>query len=774
MSDNTDQSKDRLCQDDLAQDIYHTVTSLAALLLCSMVLVPGAAKAEALSSYVDPTVGTGNDNQGDTIIGPSLPAGSIHPSPETQPLAPVDPNQRALQTSNAGYNAGQPITGFAQLHSQGSGGVTTYGTFLVSPQTGPVTLDELAHASPKQDERAAADSYTVTLQRYNTQVSVAPAHDAAIYRFSFPAGAPANLIFDITRKVGGTVGSDMADVRIDPASGMISGRVRAKGYWSPALVDIWFAVQVNRKPLNWGTAIDGVVDSGSTAAISETDQRLGAWLEFGDTGGQPVLMKIAVSFTSEQKALDHLQAQIPGWEYEAVRKAAGRSWDDALARITIDGVPEADKRRFYTALYHSMIVPRDRTTDRPDEDRGTPFWDEHYTLWDTYRTVFPLMSLIRSIDYAGNIRSFVRTFERFGAMDTAFIAGRNYHVGQGGDEVDNVLGEALLRGVPGIDWAKVSQVALFNALQRRSPRYQIEGWFAAGDLSPEPDNQRAKSGSSTLAYAMNDFYAAQIARKIGNDVLAGKLMERSTNWQKVWNPKASSDGFTGFIIPRAPNGAFQEIDPKLGWDGKTYNNVGFYEGTAWIYSFGALHDVRGMVRLMGGRERFVERLQYALMSGLIDITNEPSFATPWLFTEVGRPDLASYWANQVFSRFTPDAYPGDEDSGAMGSHYVFNRLGLFPKLASDLYYLHAPHQPRSTITMENGRRFTIIAKGVAPDAVYICKGSLNGASLDRAWLSQQEIMTGGELRLNLSRKPCAWGQEHPLLDYVSAREEQQR
>lgn len=757
----------------------------AAMLLSVAFLAPGMASADAgpeLYSYVDPTVGIGNDDQGDTVIGPSLPAGSIHPSPqtlspkpprpnpETQTAASVPPIPPALLASNAGYNAGQPITGFAQLHTQGSGGITTYGTFLVSPQTGPVAFDEAGHASPKQDERAAADSYAVTLQRYDTRVEIAPAHNAAIYRFTFPAGQNASLVFDVTRKIGGDVASDMADVHIDPATGTITGRVRAKGYWSPALVDIWFAARVDRKPTQWGTATDGVAKPGETAATSASDQRLAAWLEFGDTGGQPVQMKIAVSFTSAQKALGHLDAEIPGWDYGAVKKAAGEAWNRELARITIDGVGQADKRRFYTALYHSMIQPRDRTADRPEEDRGTPFWDDDYTLWDTYRTAFPLMSLIRPSAYAGNIQSFVRTFERFGAADTAFIAGRNYHVGQGGDEVDNVLGEALLRGLAGVDWVKASRVALFNATQRRSPRYQIDGYFAVGDRSPEPDNQRAKSGSSTLAYALNDFYAAQIARKVGNEALATTLMERSTNWQKVWNPQASSDGFTGFIIPRYPDGSYQAIDPKLGWDGKVHNNVGFYEGTAWIYSYGALHDVAGMVRLMGGRDRFIERLQHALSSGLIDMTNEPSFATPWLFTEVGRPDLSSYWANQVFTRFTPRAYPGDEDSGAMGSHYVFNRIGLFPKLTSDLFYLHAPHQPRSTITLENGRRFTITAANAAPGATYICKARLNGRPLERAWLSQPEIMAGGELRLTLSRKACEWGKGNALLDRAVAGE----
>ena len=729
---------------------------LVKVLLLSVGVAPsawgGTAPEAPLNTLVDPTVGIGNANEGDTIIGPTLPGGSIYPSPET--LAP----------SNAGYDPSQPITGFGQLHSQGSGGVTTYGTFLISPQTGPVALDEDGHASPKADERPAADSYTVTLQRYATRVEIAAAHDAAIYRLSYPAGQSASLVFDVTRKVGGKVASDMADVSIDPAAGTITGRVRAKGYWSPALVDIWFAAQVDRKPQAWGTAVNGVAKPGSASDSVAADRKLAAWLEFGDTGGQPVRLKIAVSFTSAEKARQHLVNEIPGWDYEAVRGAAAAAWDKALGRVTIEGVPEADKRRFATALYHATTFPRNRTADRPDADRSTPFWDDHYTLWDTYRTAFPLMSLIRPSDYAGTIASFVRTFERFGAADTAFIAGRNYHVGQGGDEVDNVIGEGLLRGVPGVDWTRAAEVSLFNARTRRSPRYLVDGWFAAGDQSPEPDNQRAKSGSSTLAYALNDFYAAQLARKVGKDALAASLMQRSQGWQKVWNPEATSDGWSGFIIPRNPDGTFQPIDPKLGWDGKTYNNVGFYEGTAWIYSYGALHDIPGMIRLMGGREKFIERLQHALEAGLIDTTNEPSFATPWLFTEVGRPDLSSYWANRIFGRFTPKAYPGDEDNGAMGSHYVFNRIGIFPKLGSDLYYLHAPHQPRATLTLENGQRFTIVAKGFGPKATYICKASLNGQPLDHAWISQSEIMAGGELQLTLSPKPCAWGRGQALVD----------
>ncbi len=720
----------------------HLCKSVVAAVLISA--SGSAQRVEPRWMQVDPLIGTGNDDQGDTIPGPTRPAGSIHPSPET------------LVGSNAGYDRDAPLSGFAQLHTQGSGGRTTYGTFLISPQTGEPLLDEPAHLSAKADERARADGYAVTLTRWNIRAEVTPAENAALYRFAYPAGAPATMVFDITRKIRGELASDGADVTIDPVKGRIVARVRTKDYWNPARTDIWFVAQLDRAPTRWGLRTGDTVRAGATDGATPADTKLAAWWQFDTTGGKPVMMKVAVSFTSAQRAAELLDQDIPGFDFEGVQAGTRAAWNRELARVTIDGVGQADKRRFYTALYHSAIQPRDRTRDQPVADRATPHWDDYYTLWDTYHTGFPLMSLLRPSVYAGNVASIVSTFRKYGAAHTAFIAGRNYHVGQGGDEVDNVLGEGLIRGVPGVDWKAAAAVALHNAFEERRPRYLIDGWFAVGDRSPEPDNQRAKSGSSTPAFALNDFYAGRLAAAAGRPAEAALLAARSASWRKVWNPAASSDGYAGFIIPRYPDGRFQPLDPKIGWDGKKYDNVGFYEGTAWVYSYTMLHDLPGMVEAMGGRARFTDRLRHALDANLIDITNEPSFATPWLFSEVGRPDLASYWADRIFRRFTADAYPGDEDNGAMSSHYVFNRIGLFPKLTTDLFYLHAPHQPRSVITLEDGRTFAIVARNWKPGRIYIAAARLNGRALTTPFVRQADIVAGGTLELTLAAKPTGW------------------
>ncbi|MGN6424336.1 MAG: GH92 family glycosyl hydrolase [Asticcacaulis sp.] len=717
---------------------------LIGLCLLSLPLA-AVAQERPLYSYVDPMVGTGNDNQGDTIPGPALPHGSVHPSPET------------LTGSNAGYDATAPISGFGQLHTQGSGGRTTYGTFLISPQTGAPEFDEDKHLSPKSQEHAAADMYSVRLDRYATTVDVTPAHYAAIYRLSFPDTDQADVVFDITRKIAGLTASDNAEIWLDPSTGVIEGRVKAKTYWNPAKVDIWFSAQLDTLPAAWGVFRDGERLNCETHATSGPDQRLGAWLSFPAKAGKPVLLKIAVSFTGLERARFLLAHDIPGWDFDEVRAKAQEAWNGTLRSIEISGVPDADKTRFYTALYHTAIQPRDRSLDQADSELSQPKWDDYYTLWDTYRTEFPLMSLIAPHLYASNIASMVHTFDEFGAVDTVFVAGRNYHVGQGGDEADNVIGEGLLRGVPGVDWAAAWRITHFNAFYRRSPRYLIDGYFAVGDLSPEPDNQRARSGSSSIGFALNDYFAAQVAQKAGQADEAAALLARSQNWRKVWDAEARSDGYSGFIMPRYADGRFQEIDPKAGWDGKTYNNLGFYEGTAWVYSYDMLQDIPGMIAAMGGPDKFGERLQHALSSGLIDITNEPSFATPWLFHNIGRPDLSAYWADQIFRKFTADAYPGDEDNGAMSSHYVFNRIGFFPKLGGDLYYLHGPRQPLTVINLEGGKRFEIVARHAGAKNIYIQKATLNGKPLNAAFLRQADIMAGGRLELVMGSKPDGWG-----------------
>jgi putative alpha-1,2-mannosidase len=192
----------------------------------------------------------------------------------------------------------------------------------------------------------------------------------------------------------------------------------------------------------------------------------------------------------------------------------------------------------------------------------------------------------------------------------------------------------------------------------------------------------------TLEYAYNDFAASQLAAALGHGDDAGRWLKRSRRWTMLWNPDAYSDGFKGFIMPRAADGAWVPYDAKA-YPGSWKNY--FYEANSWTYSYFAPHQAARLIALMGGPARFVERLEYAFEHKLIDLFNEPSFLVPQLFHYAGRPDLAAKWtAHITSSRYTLTGYPGDDDSGAMSSYYVWGKLGLFPNAGQDIYFLNGP------------------------------------------------------------------------------------
>jgi predicted alpha-1,2-mannosidase len=455
-----------------------------------------------------------------------------------------------------------------------------------------------------------------------------------------------------------------------------------------------------------------------------------------------------VSFTSAERAAQWLEREIPAWDLDALQAEAERAWDEALSAITVDGMPEEEQRRFYSHFFHTMVQPRDRTGDADGWPQDAPCWDDHYTLWDTWKTLFPLMAIVRPDVVAGNVRSFTERLHRNGQVAAAFIQGKEYRVGQGGDEADNVIGDAYAKQIPGIDWNAAWEALSANA-GRRTEDYRTLGWVA--HKGKHDYCWRMKSGSGTIGFAYNDWCAAQVAAGLGKAGEAARLTERSRNWRNVWDDSLADSGFTGFIRARNADGTFCDTPARKGY------NIDFYEGTCWQYSYVIPHDVPGMIEKMGGRAKFVERLQFALENDLIDFGNEPSFMTIWLFCHVQRPYLAAYWADKLRGLFTKDGPPGDDDSGAMGSLYVFLDAGFFPFAGQDAYYLHGPRAPRFDFRQPNGKTFTVTAENAGGDRIYIQSVTLNGQPLDAPVIRHRDITAGGTLAFIMGAKPSAWG-----------------
>ena len=687
-----------------------------------------------LEDRVNPFIGSAG--RGSTMPGPALPHSSIYPSPDT------------LNSTPGGYKAGEPIVGFSQLHTQGTGGNPSYGNFLITPWRG-LAITEAEHATPKSDEVARAYAYRVHLDTPNVGVEIVPAAHSALYRFTFPDADDSHILLDVARKVGGVVALQDGSVSVDAATGTIEGGGTFAKNWNPAPYEVYFAARVSATPSDAGTWVGPTVQTGVTQA-SSTGQSLGAFLRFKTRATKPVFLKIAISLRSREQAREWLTREIPAWDIDGLKAAAATAWRQKLGRITIDGASAEDTTRLYTALFHSFIQPRDRTGDLPDFDKALPMWDDHYTLWDTWKTLFPLMAIVDPGMVRDNIQSFIaRHRANGGPVSEGFIQGKEFRTGQGGNEVDNIIADAYAKRIPGVDWNAAYELLRFHAEKTRTPNYRERGWMGSDEKTEY--SARIRSGSATLGYAYNDYNVAQVAKGLRQAKDFDRYLTRSQSWRNVWDDALTSDGFSGFVHGRAAQGQFSTVEATKGY------NTDFYEGTCWEFSYDVPHDVSGLILKMGGVETFTRRLLHALKRGYIDFGNEPSFMTIWLFDQVKRPYLTSYWADQFRSKFKGLDLPGDDDSGAMSSLFLFLNAGLFPVAGQDVYYLHGARVPRFTFRQPNGKAFVIVGENAGPLNMYVQSATLNGRALTEPRIRHRDIVAGGTLRFVMGPRPSAWG-----------------
>ncbi len=704
-----------------------------------------AAAPRSLADLVDPFIGVAGP--GSCMPGPCLPHASIYPSPETG------------QCNPSGYSYTNEIVGFAQLHTQGTGGVPSYGNLLLSPQIGLATA-EADHGSPKADEEATCYAYRVRLKRYDIACEVVPARHSALYRFTFPASDQAHILLDVARKVRGAQGLQDGTVSVDPATGAITGSGTYAGNWNPAPYKLYYCVRFSRKPTAVGTWRGAIPGAGATQASVAKADKLGAYVRFGAAANEPVCAKIAVSFKSAEQAAAWLDEEVPGWDFDGLKQQARATWERALTALDVSGAPPEEERRLYTALFHSLVQPRDRTGDNPNWESQAPYWDDHYTLWDTWKTLFPLLAIIRPDVVRDNVNSFIDRHQHNGYVATGFIQGKDYVLGQGGDEADNIIADAYVKGIAGIDWPSAYDVLRDHADKHRTPHYRTLGYVTTD--GKHDYCRRMRSGSGTIAFSYADHSVAEVARGLGRVVDAAVYRKRAHNWTNVWDAGLADSGFTGFIRGRSSAGAFTKTQPRKGDD--------FYEGSCWIYSYVVSHDVPLMIEKMGGKQRFIDRLSFALHNKLIDFGNEPSFMTIWLFDAVNRPYLASYWANVLRAEYAGRALPGDDDSGAMSSLFIFLQAGFFPFAGQDLYYLHGPRFPKLTFNLPGGKAFTVVGVNAATANLYIQSATLNGQPLKNAVLHHKDIAGGGELVCVMGPAPSAWGCAGEFDSATAARE----
>lgn len=708
------------------------------------------------TDYADPLFGVGSA----TSAGPTLPAGSIHPSPET------------LEKDCGGYTREQPIVGFGQAYISGAGGVKCYGNYLLAPMAGEVELCAEKRAVFAVDGSEVARSYEYRVDLENgIAASVTPAHNAAIYRFSYPAGKEASLLIDVARKMDIDACMKEGRVTVEPCTRRIFGGGVYSGNWNKIDWEMYFALEFDADPTEMGVFRGEEMFAVRETATVPCDslERLGAYVKFGN-GGREVRVKIAISFVSVERAQEFLAEQIPAFDYDAVRDSAREAWRKVLDVIELKTEDEALLRRFYTAMYHMNIQPRDRGNDHG-------LWDDFHTVWDTWKTVFPMYSLLYPGKMGSVVDSFIDRAEKNAdegngiVIADEFMTAKEFLAGQGGNDVDNAIADAYLKGVAleRHTWEDAYRVLLASAERMRTASYLEKGFVTKPEtVTGKPYTWRCKPAASTMGFALNDKAIAAVARELGTAEEYEKYEKRSANWLNVWNPNLQSEGFFGFPQNPLEDGSFAE-----GFNAHGGYNTHFYEATGWDASYINYNDVPRLVEAMGGAETFTRRLLWACehsvnyfnddhgKEGYLNFTNEPSFHIPWLFCtdEIRRPDLAAKVIDDIISRFSlENDYPGDEDNGGMSSYYIFLMCGFFPYATTENYYLHGTRVSEILFHLGNGKTFRVTGENVGGANIYVQSATWQGKSLNVCRLTHRQILEGGELHFVMGDKPSCWAQ----------------
>lgn len=720
---------------------------------------PLAGEDRALTAWVDPFIGV---EIGNTLPGATLPFGMVRLSPDVAP-----PNH------TTGYRSDRPIRGFSHNHLSGTGGGARYGNVLVIPQTGPA---DLFPKPEKVDEYARPGYYSVLLREYGTEIrcELTAARRVGFHRYTFskPAGSmtseellrgyvpdatirgriliDASAIINMVEAEATHNVKSAVRIRSDRE---MEGYGRFRGGWggeNPYAV--YFAARFARPFDACGTWKDSRFSEDSLAEGTQ----VGGWCEFLLPQRGQVELQVAISYVSTEQAWRNLDEERMT-DFDLVRNRADSIWNRSLHSIRVEGGTPEQKTVFYTGLYHALTMPADLGKDENPQWQSDErhFWD-FYTIWDTYRTVMPLYTLILPERQREIIRCLLDIYEHRGWLPDAWTAG-DYAYVQGGSNADVVIADAVVKHLGGFDVARAYEAVKKNADVMSDDPYKygrdLYEYEKYGYLSTHVKNGSSKS----LEYAYDDFCVGQVAASLGRERERDHYMQRSGCWLNLFDPQ------TRFFWAKDIEGEWAPDFSPTFRRPDYWNGPYFYEGTPWNYATYVPHDMRRLIGLHGGAGPFVAFLDELFDGGHYEIGNEPGFLTPYLYHYAGRPDRSAERVRNLLEEFTVGrrGLPGQDDSGAMSAWYLFGAMGFFPVAGQDVYLIGSPLFEQSTLMLENGARFTVKAPGASRQNKYVRRAVLNGKEWNRNWFTHADLVDGGELFLEMGPTPSQWGQTLP-------------
>jgi len=701
-------------------------------LFLSLVGTPGTAHAQ-WTSLVDPFIGTGGT--GHTFPGATTPFGMVQLSPDTR----VDSSWEGC----AGYYYTDPyIYGFSHTHLSGTG-ISDYGDVMFMPFYGEALVDPEHYRSAfrHETEEASPGYYAVTLEDEDIRVRITSTTRVGLQEYTFPRSGWINIILDLAHRDRLTEGRALVENTFD----VVQGLRRSSGWAEDQL--LFFRSEFSR-PYDEAIEYDG--PEGTRQMV----------FRFRVEAGEKILIKTALSSTDLAGARGNLIAEMPGWDFEAVREAAGANWNGELGKIEIEGGSVEERTNFYTALYHTMIAPniwsdvdgRYRSHDGEIHRAGHDVYTV-FSLWDTFRTLHPLLTLIDP----GRTRDFIRTmlliYEQGGRLPVWELAANETDTMIGFHSV-SVIADAYVKGIRGFD-AELALEAMIAASQHDDfgqPEFNERGFLSIEDES--------ESVSKTLEYAYDHWVISQMAEELGRDEVAERHRRLSLGYRNLMDAD-------GFMRPRRNGGWLTPFDPR------EVNNH-YTEANSWQYSFFVPHDIGGWMERLGGPEALENHLDALFTASAnttgrnqADITgligqyaqgNEPSHHFAYLYNYAGAPHKTQQRVRQILTTLfqpTPEGLPGNEDCGQMSAWFVMSAMGIYPVTPGRTRYaLTTPLFQRIVLHVGQERSFTILANG---NGAFIANAQMNASNYDLLTVEHSILTRGGDLSFELSAQPTEWG-----------------
>jgi predicted alpha-1,2-mannosidase len=615
-----------------------------------------------------------------------------------------------------------------------------------------------------------------------------------IGRFVFPPGVTPSILVDPEVSEGGFSSGELSVTGADSISG---SAVAGKFCAMPGTYTVHFAAEFESPFQSVGT---WEADTLAPGARRSDGPAPGVYATFAPSAHGPttVTMRVGLSYTSVADASANLHAEQRGWNFNGVRSAATRTWDRALSRIIVGGGTAAQRRVFYTALYHSLLFPSllsDDNGDYPGLDghvhvaKGPPQYT-NVSGWDIYRCEVPLLAMLTPKTADGLVTSLLRDADQDGGFlpNWQFVdVSENV---MGGDSADPIIAGAYAFGARGFDAKEALAAMVHGADVPATPppsgaggyveRPGLAGYLAhgyvpteTGQVTGETSSVSPDMASITLEYADDDFAISQLAGTLGERSTAARFLARSQNWRHVFDPA------TGLMAPRDADGM-----TPAGWPTTSFNlsdtlaahgitgvgQFGFQEGDAAQYTWMVPEDLAGLFSEVGGRaaatkklEQFLSQLNAGPDAPYDWAGNEENLGVPFEGDYSGAPWLTEKVTTEILDQLYPDkpvGEPGNDDLGAMSSWAVWSMLGFYPETpGTPVLVTTSPVFSSATIDMGDGHHLVIRASRARPGAVYISKMNVDGRSWDRPWLPAQMATVGGTVEMTLvSDPPPRWGE----------------